>query len=59
MRWLSSYPGSSPAEKRGESLEELVTCTRDGFMRGFDGFSAGEEPGYEAIDGKNGRVHVL
>ena len=23
---LASYPGSSPAEKRGESLEELITC---------------------------------
>jgi len=26
---VASYPGSSPAEKRGESLEELVTCTCD------------------------------
>ena len=23
---IASYPGSSPAEKRGESLEDLITC---------------------------------
>ena len=23
---VASYPGSSPAEKRGESLEELIMC---------------------------------
>ena len=23
---LASYPGSSPTEKRGESLEDLITC---------------------------------
>ena len=26
---LASYPGSSPAEKRGDSLEELITCPFD------------------------------
>ena len=26
MGKIASYPGSSPAEKRGESLEELITC---------------------------------
>ena len=24
--FIASYPGSSPTEKRGESLEELITC---------------------------------
>ena len=27
VRWLvASYPGSSPAEKQGESLEDLITA---------------------------------